>query len=141
MAVDRNGNILIADTGNGRIEKFSPNGTFLKSIGKFEALNGIAVDRDGNIYVAEIGSKTAYKSSTLTANSSPSGKALASMDHVELPSVLMTQFMLLIRVTIESSSSVPMVRSSRVGAAREVAMDSSKALVRSPLILRITKYM
>ena len=57
MAVDRNGNILVADTGNGRIEKFSPNGTFLKSIGKFEALNGIAIDRDGNIYVAEIGSK------------------------------------------------------------------------------------
>jgi DNA-binding beta-propeller fold protein YncE len=57
MAVDPSGNILIADTGNGRIEKFSPTGTFLKSIGKFEALNGIAVDRDGNIYVAEIGSK------------------------------------------------------------------------------------
>jgi DNA-binding beta-propeller fold protein YncE len=57
MAVDPSGNILVADTGNGRIEKFSTNGTFFKSIGKFEALNGIAVDRDGNIYVAEIGSK------------------------------------------------------------------------------------
>ena len=28
MAVDPNGNILIADTGNGRIEKFSPTGYF-----------------------------------------------------------------------------------------------------------------
>jgi DNA-binding beta-propeller fold protein YncE len=57
MAVDANGNILVADTGNGRIEKFSSNGTFLTSIGQFEAPNGIAVDRAGNMYVAEIGSK------------------------------------------------------------------------------------
>ena len=28
MAVDPNGNILVADTGNGRIEKFSPTGNF-----------------------------------------------------------------------------------------------------------------
>ena len=57
MALDGNGNILVADTGNGRIEKFSSNGTFLTSIGQFEAPNGIAVDHAGNIYVAEIGSK------------------------------------------------------------------------------------
>jgi DNA-binding beta-propeller fold protein YncE len=57
MAVDPSGNILVADTGNGRIEKFSPNGTFLTSIGQFEAPNGIAIDHTGNIYVAEIGSK------------------------------------------------------------------------------------
>jgi DNA-binding beta-propeller fold protein YncE len=55
--VDGNGNVLVADTGNGRIEKFSPNGTFVTSIGQFEAPSGIAVDRMGNIYVAEIGSK------------------------------------------------------------------------------------
>jgi sugar lactone lactonase YvrE len=57
MAVDPSGNILVADTGNGRIEKFSPNGTFVTSIGQFEAPNGIAIDHTGNIYVAEIGSK------------------------------------------------------------------------------------
>jgi len=57
IAVDPNGNILVADTGNGRIEKFSSNGTFLTSIGQLEAPSGIAVDRAGNIYVAEIGSK------------------------------------------------------------------------------------
>ena len=57
ISIDGNGNVLVADTGNGRIEKFSPNGTFVTNIGQFEAPNGIAIDRAGNIYVAEIGSK------------------------------------------------------------------------------------
>jgi hypothetical protein len=57
IAVDSNGNVLIADTGNGRIEKFSPTGTFVANIGQFDAPNGIAIDRGGNIYVAEIGFK------------------------------------------------------------------------------------
>jgi DNA-binding beta-propeller fold protein YncE len=57
LAVDSAGNIFIADTDNGRIEKFSPNGTFVTSMGQFEAPNGIAIDRTGNIYVAEIGSR------------------------------------------------------------------------------------
>jgi DNA-binding beta-propeller fold protein YncE len=64
MCVDGNGNILIADTGNGRVEKFSPTGTFLSIIGakgsghgQLADPNGIAIDRSGNIYVAEIGSK------------------------------------------------------------------------------------
>jgi DNA-binding beta-propeller fold protein YncE len=57
LAVDSAGNILVADTGNGRIEKFSPDGSFVASIKPFEAPSGIAIDRAGNIYVAEIGSK------------------------------------------------------------------------------------
>jgi DNA-binding beta-propeller fold protein YncE len=56
IAVDPNGNILVADTGNGRIQKFSANGTFVTSIATTDP-NGIAVDHAGNIYVAEIGSK------------------------------------------------------------------------------------
>jgi len=57
IAVDANGNVLVADTGNGGIEKFSPNGSFVASIKGFEAPSGIAIDRAGNIYVAEIGSR------------------------------------------------------------------------------------
>jgi streptogramin lyase len=63
IAVDGSGNVLIADTGNGRIEKFSPTGTFLSVIaskgsghGQLAEPNGIAVDRSGNIYVAEVAS-------------------------------------------------------------------------------------
>jgi DNA-binding beta-propeller fold protein YncE len=63
IAVDPNGNVLIADTNNGRIEKFSPTGAFLSIIGskgsghgQLGEPNGIAVDRSGNIYVAEVGS-------------------------------------------------------------------------------------
>ena len=61
IAVDGNGNILVADTGNGRIEKFSPTGMFLSIIGtkgnghgQFGDPNGIAIDHSGNIYVAEV---------------------------------------------------------------------------------------
>ena len=57
IAIDSAGNIFVADTNNGRIEKFSPSGAFVTSIGQFEAPNGIAIDRAGNIYVAEIGAK------------------------------------------------------------------------------------
>jgi DNA-binding beta-propeller fold protein YncE len=56
IAVDPNGNVLVADTGNRRIEKFSPNGAFVTDIGQFEAPNGISIDRAGIIYIAEIGS-------------------------------------------------------------------------------------
>jgi DNA-binding beta-propeller fold protein YncE len=60
IAVDANGNVLVADTNNARIEKFSPTGTFLSAMGikgigygQLGAPNGIATDRAGNIYVAD----------------------------------------------------------------------------------------
>jgi DNA-binding beta-propeller fold protein YncE len=56
IAVDSNGNVFVADTGNGRIAKFSPNGIFVASIATIDP-HGVAIDRAGNIYVAEIASK------------------------------------------------------------------------------------
>src|SRR5205809_4696198 len=62
IAVDGSGNVLVADTGNGRIEQFSPTGAFLSIIGtkgsgqgQLGQPNGIAIDRVGNIYVADAG--------------------------------------------------------------------------------------
>jgi DNA-binding beta-propeller fold protein YncE len=59
IATDQNGNVLIADTGNGRVEKFSATGAFLSIIeiagsghGQKAEPSGIAVDRAGYIYVA-----------------------------------------------------------------------------------------
>src|SRR6266576_859473 len=55
IAVDGNGNVFVADTGNGRIEKFSSTGAFLSIIGtkgsgrgQFAQPNGIAIDRAGD---------------------------------------------------------------------------------------------
>jgi DNA-binding beta-propeller fold protein YncE len=60
IAIDPNGNVLVADTNNGRIEKFSPTGSYLTSMGikgigygQLGAPNGIAIDRAGNIFVAD----------------------------------------------------------------------------------------
>ena len=68
IAVDETGNVLVADTGNGRIEKFSPTGAFLSIIGtkgsgqgQFAQPNGIATDRVGNIYVADAGNHRVLK--------------------------------------------------------------------------------
>ncbi len=68
IAVDSNGNVLVADTGNGRIEKFSPTGTFISTIGTkgagngdLGAPNGMAVDRNGNLYVADAGNHRVQK--------------------------------------------------------------------------------
>jgi sugar lactone lactonase YvrE len=60
IAVDAKGNVLVADTNNGRIEKFSPTGAYVSSMGikgigygQLGAPNGIAIDRSGDIYVAD----------------------------------------------------------------------------------------
>jgi DNA-binding beta-propeller fold protein YncE len=58
----------VADTGNGRIQKFSSTGAFLTTIGskgsghgQLAAPNGIAIDHVGNIYVADAGNHRVLK--------------------------------------------------------------------------------
>ena len=60
IAIDPSGNILVADTNNARIQKFSPTGSYLSSMGikgigygQLGAPNGIAIDKAGNIYAAD----------------------------------------------------------------------------------------
>jgi DNA-binding beta-propeller fold protein YncE len=68
IAVDRSGNILVSDTNNGRIQKFTPAGVYLnlfgslgRNPGEFKEPNGIAVDSKGNIYVADVGNHRVQK--------------------------------------------------------------------------------
>src|SRR5574337_1877176 len=60
VALDNSGNIYVADTGNNRIEKFSPDGTYLSKFGsqgsdnvQFNTPFSIALDSSGNIYVLD----------------------------------------------------------------------------------------
>jgi DNA-binding beta-propeller fold protein YncE len=64
IAVDSVGNVYVADTGNGRIQKFDTNGTFLKEIvasGTLQGPFGVAVDASGNVYVTDTGNNSIQK--------------------------------------------------------------------------------
>lgn len=70
VAVDEAGQIYVADTWNGRIQVFAPDGAFLRKWGYFNTTQGelgdpmalfgprgLAVDGDGNLLVADTGNK------------------------------------------------------------------------------------
>ena len=68
LAIDGSGNVLVSDTRNGRIEKFSAAGVFLGAIGglgsaegQLREPNGLAIDQSGNIYVADTGNHRVQK--------------------------------------------------------------------------------
>lgn len=60
ISLDSNGNVYVADSGNHRIQKYSPDGKFLSSYGKkgqgpgeFQIIGGVAVDNEGRMYVTD----------------------------------------------------------------------------------------
>jgi uncharacterized protein (TIGR03437 family) len=69
LAMDQNDNLYIADAGNGRVRKITPEGTIYTVAGGGNSLNdgglaseanlskpaGLAVDRNGNLYIADTG--------------------------------------------------------------------------------------
>ena len=68
VAIDPEGNLYVADTGNKRVQKFDPQGNFLGQWGgggiiegRFDEPVGIAVDQRGNIYVADTWNRRVQK--------------------------------------------------------------------------------
>jgi tripartite motif-containing protein 71 len=68
VAVDSSGNVYVADTGNSRIQKFTPNGGFLAAWGtsgsgdgKLKEPLGVSVDLAGNVYVVDSGNQRIEK--------------------------------------------------------------------------------
>jgi YD repeat-containing protein len=61
VVTDSNGNLWVLDRGNGRLQKFGPDGQFLSSYGsrgsqngQFNGLSALALDAGGNVLVADI---------------------------------------------------------------------------------------
>ena len=57
---DSEGNVYVADAGNVRIQRFTPDGTFLTAWGtvgsdegQFNFPNGVAIDSKDNVYVLD----------------------------------------------------------------------------------------
>ncbi len=68
VAVDKEGNVFVADTFNHRIQKFSPDGAFVTAWGslgsgdgQFKYPGGIATDAAGNIFVVDTGNNRIQK--------------------------------------------------------------------------------
>jgi sugar lactone lactonase YvrE len=68
LAVDQQGNLYVADTGNDRVQKMSPSGQPLAQWGeggigpgKFAYLSAVAVDSDGNVYAADLSNHNVQK--------------------------------------------------------------------------------
>ena len=60
VAIDKDGNVFVADVGNFRIQKFSTHGRFLdawgyagENDGEFQWITGLALDADGMVYVLD----------------------------------------------------------------------------------------
>jgi DNA-binding beta-propeller fold protein YncE len=62
VAVDSQGRIFVADTGNNRVQELSPDGRLItqwggagSANGRFSGPKAIAVDASGHVYVADTG--------------------------------------------------------------------------------------
>jgi sugar lactone lactonase YvrE len=77
LALDHQGNVYVTDSTNARIEKFTPDGRYLTTLGSFDAganlvLADMAIDPSGNIFIAESNNAQVDKLS-------PSGQTLLTV--------------------------------------------------------------
>lgn len=65
VAVDKDGNIVVGDYQDGRIQIFDPTGKFVStfSLGQKVSIDALAISRDGKIYAANQGRISVYDSS------------------------------------------------------------------------------
>ncbi len=68
LAVDRQGNVFVADFYNARVQKFAADGTFLTAFGgkgsgpgQFHYVIAVAVADDGSVFVADFGNNRIQK--------------------------------------------------------------------------------
>lgn len=80
VAVDSQGNVYVADTGNYRIQKFTSDGSFVKAAGRlgtepgtFTKLTGLTFDDQGNFYTVEEGSNRVQVFSKTSSDITPAG--------------------------------------------------------------------
>ena len=64
IAFDSEGNVYVMDTGNHRVQKFKPDGTYSSTLGRqgqgpgeFQYPQSLAIDAQGNMYIADMGSR------------------------------------------------------------------------------------
>jgi uncharacterized protein (TIGR03437 family) len=55
VAIDANGNVYVADTGNDRVRKIDPLGVITTVADSLSGPRGVAVDRAGNVFIADTG--------------------------------------------------------------------------------------
>jgi sugar lactone lactonase YvrE len=98
IAVGRTGMVYVSDSGNGRVQVFTPQGRFIRQFGSYGSGKGqfffpagLAVDDSGNVYVADDQSRTLAKfSPTGTVIWQIGGSASSDQDllgHQQLASI------------------------------------------------------
>jgi hypothetical protein len=88
VATDAGGNVYVGDGNNSRVQVFTGDGTFLRSMGRygingldpnqFNSVGGVAVDRAGNVFAVDVGNYRVNKFG-------PDGTALTYFGPADVP--------------------------------------------------------
>ncbi len=61
VAVDRNGNVYVADFGAGQVDEISAEGAFSVLVGNFPSPSGIAADKEGDVFLTRANSNQVFE--------------------------------------------------------------------------------